>query len=97
MSFTNDFSDANRDFSLFRNELLSHIKGDLIDIETKDSELAKLFDQYSGIDAVQVVNRQLRAVAIRVQWGTKHGTHLRSDLNERAAQKLSTRRGLKRF
>ena len=69
MSFTNDFSDANKDFSLFRNELLSHIKGDLVDIETKDTELAKLFDQYSGIDAVQVVNRQLRAVAIRVQWG----------------------------
>ena len=69
MSFTNDFTDANCDFSLFRDELLSHIKGDLIDIETKDTELAKLFDQYSGIDAVQVVNRQLRAVAIRVQWG----------------------------
>ena len=69
MSFTNDFSDANRDFSLFRDELLSHIKGALVDIETKDTELAKLFDQYSGIDAVQIVNRQLRAVAIRVQWG----------------------------
>lgn len=74
MSFINDFTDANADFSLFKSELLSHIKGDLIDIETKDTHLAKMFDQYAGIDAIQVVNNQLRAVAIRVQWGKSWDT-----------------------
>lgn len=74
MSFTRDFADANKDFSAFRAELLSHIKGDIVDIETSDSQLAKLFDQYSGIDAIQIINQQLRAVAIRVQWGNAWDT-----------------------
>lgn len=69
MSFISDFIDANDDFSKFRKELLSHIKGDIVDIETSDTELSKMFDQYAGIDAIQIVNNQLRAVAIRVQWG----------------------------
>lgn len=69
MSFSKDFSDANSDFSMFKKELLTHIKGDLVNIETNDSQLANLFDQYSGIDAFQIVNKQLRGVAIRVQWG----------------------------
>jgi hypothetical protein len=69
MSFINDFTSANKDFSKFQTELLSHIKGDLVNIETNDTQLANLFDQYSGIDAFQVVNKQLRGVAIRVQWG----------------------------
>lgn len=70
MSYINDLNDANTDFSKFHNELLKHIKGDqILSIETRDTELAKLFDQYSGIDAIQVVNKQLRTVAIRVQWG----------------------------
>jgi hypothetical protein len=74
MSFIKDFTDANADFSLFKNELLSHIKGDLINIETDDTKLADMFDQYSGIDAFQIVNKQLRGVAIRVQWGNDWGT-----------------------
>lgn len=74
MSFINDLEDANQDFARFKSELLSHIKGDLVDIETRDSSLAKLFDQYSGIDAIQVINKQLRAVAIRVQWGKSWDT-----------------------
>lgn len=73
-NFIKDFKDANSDFLLFKDQLMSHIKGDLINIETNDSQLANMFDQYSGIDAFQVVDRQLRGVAIRVQWGKAWNT-----------------------
>jgi hypothetical protein len=74
MSFIKDFNDANADWTALKTEILKHIKGDLHDIETKDSELAKMFDIYSGIDAVQIVNKQMRGVAIRVQWGSDFKT-----------------------
>jgi hypothetical protein len=48
MSFIDDFNSANVDFSNFKDELLSYIGGDLVNIETNDSQLANLFDQYSG-------------------------------------------------
>lgn len=75
MSFTDDFKSANADFTKFHDELLRHIKGEMIvDIETNDSRLGELFDQYSGIDAIQVVNKQLRTIAVRVQWGKAWNT-----------------------
>lgn len=73
-SFVKDFADANSDFSAFKKQLMSHIKGDLVNIETNDSLLANMFDQYSGIDAFQIVKGQLRGVAIRVQWGNAWNT-----------------------
>jgi ribosomal protein L21E len=72
--FLKDFKDANADFSGFKKELLSYMGGDLVNIETNDSQLANMFDQYSGIDAFQVVDKQLRGVAIRVQWGNAWNT-----------------------
>jgi len=73
MSFIDDFTDANRSFSPFRAELLKHIKGDkIIDVETDGGTIASLFDKYSGIDAIQVVNGQLRTIAMRVQWGVNY-------------------------
>jgi hypothetical protein len=69
MSFLNDFKDANATFTLFKDEITKHIKGDIVDIESRDSELAKWFDIYSGIDAIHLVNNQMRGVAIRCQWG----------------------------
>jgi hypothetical protein len=70
MSFTADFNSANKDFSKFHTEVIRHIKGDrIIDIETNGGDLANLFDQYSGIDAIHSINGQLRTMAIRVQWG----------------------------
>jgi hypothetical protein len=69
MSFIKDFKDANKSWVSIKQEIEKHIKGELIDIETKDSEISNLFDRYSGIDAVQIVNKQMRGVAIRVQWG----------------------------
>ena len=74
MSFIKDFKDANADFAGFKTELMSHIKGDLVNIETNDSQLANMFDQYSGVDAFQIINKQLRGVAIRVQWGNAWNT-----------------------
>lgn len=78
MSFTRDFHDANHDFSAFRDEILSHIGGGkLIDLEkagqsdpvvTGETNIAAMFDQYSGVDALHLANRQLRLVALRVQW-----------------------------
>jgi hypothetical protein len=75
MSFKDEFKDANTDFTAFHNELLKHIRGDqIIDIETADTKLAKLFDVYSGVDAIQVVDKQLRTIALRVQWGNAWNT-----------------------
>lgn len=74
MSFIKDFKDANRSWTSIKKEIEKHIKGTLTDIETKDNELADMFDQYSGIDAVQVVNKQMRGVAMRVQWGANYKT-----------------------
>ncbi|MCP4665219.1 MAG: hypothetical protein GY849_02545 [Deltaproteobacteria bacterium] len=74
MSFIKDFNDANNSWNSIKKEIEKHIKGDLTDIETKDSELANMFDRYSGIDAIQVFNKQMRGVAIRVQWGVNYKT-----------------------
>lgn len=74
MSFTKDFADANADFSRFKAELLSHIKGDLRDVEMDNSPIAKMFDAYCGVDSFQIIDNQVRGVAIRVQWKVNYKT-----------------------
>lgn len=74
MSFVKDFKAANHSWVSIKKTIEKYIKGGLIDIETNDSELANMFDQYSGIDAIQIVNNQMRGVAIRVQWRCNYKT-----------------------
>lgn len=74
MAFRNDFHDANVDWNFVKPELLQFIKGDLFDIESNNSVLADIFDKYSGIDAIHMVQEQIRGVAIRVQWGVDYKT-----------------------
>lgn len=74
MSFTHDFKDSNATWRQFKDQLLTHMKGEnLVDIESQDSGLSDMFDQYSGVDAIHLVKRNdvnmMRGVAIRVQWG----------------------------
>ena len=74
MSFKTDFKDANIEFNKFKEIICKHIKGSIIDIESQDNELAKMFDKYSGIDAIQLYNNKIRGIAIRVQWGVNYQT-----------------------
>lgn len=71
MSFSKDFKDANDTFNFFKNEITKKIKGDFLSIELLESSIAKMFDQYSGIDAMHVYKKQMRGVAVRVQWSNK--------------------------
>lgn len=73
-SYTKDFSDATLNFNKFKDFVLEKIRGDIIDIETHDKSLAKLFDMYSGIDAINVYNGQIRGLAIRIQYGNNWNT-----------------------
>lgn len=74
MSFERDLSDANSDFAKFAPALLSRIKGQLIYLETDPGPLPQMFDKYSGIDAIQVVDNNMRGIALRVQWGRDYRT-----------------------
>ncbi len=97
MSFMRDFHDANVDWNAIKPELLKHIKGDLVDIESmSDSALAGMFDKYAGIDAIQIVNEQMRGVAIRVQWGSasNYGVRLSRTLFRRDSRGARTDRRL---
>lgn len=66
-NFRKDLSKATSAFELFKSIICSHIKGDLISIELENTKLSKMFDQYSGVDAFQLVNNKLRSVALRMQ------------------------------
>lgn len=77
MPFITDFNRANADINKFLSFINSLTKeGDEIkEIETSDNPILQLFDKYSGIDAVQITkDRQLRGVAIRVQYGHSWNT-----------------------
>lgn len=65
--FKNDLKVAESAFSLFKESICEHIKGDLISIELENAKLSKMFDQYSGIDAFQLIDNKLRSVALRMQ------------------------------
>lgn len=68
MSFASDLQAANTSIEKFKGEITKHIKGELVSIELIDESLAKMFDMYSGIDAIHKVNGQIRGVALRCQW-----------------------------
>lgn len=68
MSFIADLQAANASIEKFKGAITKHIKGELVSIELEDETIARMFDQYSGIDALHVINGQVRGVALRCQW-----------------------------
>jgi hypothetical protein len=47
----------------------------IISVENSDNKIISLFDQYSGIDAIQITkDKQIRTMAIRVQFGNAWNT-----------------------
>ena len=77
MSFIKDFNRANKDISLFLSEINGLMtKGDrLIEIESSSNPILNMFDQHSGVDAIQITkDKQIRGVALRVQYGNAWDT-----------------------
>ena len=72
--FNKDFNSAKNTFSQIQHIIESHIKGDLISLENDESDLAKIFDMYSGVDALQKYSGQIRPIALRTQWGVNYQT-----------------------
>lgn len=69
MSFIRDLRAANASIEKFKDAITEHIKGNLVSIELQDETIAKMFDMYSGIDALHITpDNQMRGVALRCQW-----------------------------
>lgn len=70
-----DMSEANIAWHTISDEILSEIGGGvLFDIENENSNLSKILDVNTGIDALHILNGRIRGMAIRVQWGENYGT-----------------------
>jgi len=77
MPFLKDFTQANADISKFLQEInkLTGNGKDLIEIESSENPILKMFDKYAGVDAIQVgKDGSLRGVAVRVQYGRSWNT-----------------------
>lgn len=75
--FTEDFEKANQSMELFLKEINSFTRygKEIISIENSSHPILRMFDKYSGIDAIQITkDNQIRTIAIRVQFGTAWDT-----------------------
>ena len=73
-NWASDMKSANRLFATFIEEIAKTMPGRLISTELEGGQLASIFDQYAGIDAVHVWKNNVRGVAVRVQWGVNYKT-----------------------
>ncbi len=71
--------DANKAFNLLIKPHFEKIfSGSLLDIENEGKDLAKMFDQYAGVDYIHLVEQNntkyMRGVAVRVQYRNAYNT-----------------------
>ena len=67
-NFKKDFDIAANNFDVIAKNIKDKVRLNLINIELMDNELSKMFDKYSGIDALDNQKNQLRTVALRCQY-----------------------------
>ena len=71
MSYLKDLQAAKASIELFKDVLSKKMGGSLVLLEMENERIAKWFDMYSGIDALNIINGQLRGVALRCQWTSR--------------------------